>query len=87
MSPSFIYVVILIVSLLGILCSLPLPETLGLPLPQTLPEAENIGSTRPLHKWVNHWNYGKYMPEVIGELSKTTEIEELLPTCKSRDLT
>lgn len=47
---------------LCLLCSLPLPETLDLPLPQTLPEAETIGNTRPLQRWVHNWNLHKYKP-------------------------
>ena len=39
-----------------------MPETIGLPLPQTFLDAQNVGNTRSFFSWVNHWNYKKYMP-------------------------
>lgn len=38
-----------------------LPETIGLPLPQTFQDAEELGRGRPLTTWINHWNQHKYI--------------------------
>ncbi|XP_042880465.1 solute carrier family 22 member 7-like [Penaeus japonicus] len=38
-----------------------LPETIGLPLPQTFQDAEELGRGRPLTTWINHWNQHKYV--------------------------
>lgn len=54
--------------LLCCLAALPLPETLGLPLPQTFQEAEDIGNGRPLLTWIHHWNYEKHsLPGVTSK--------------------
>jgi len=54
------YWVIMSVCIFCFLCSLVMPETLGLPLPQTLSEANTLGDNRPLHKWVHHWNLHEF---------------------------
>ncbi|ROT66050.1 Organic cation transporter 1 [Penaeus vannamei] len=39
-----------------------LPETIGLPLPQTFRDSEELGKGRPLTTWIHHWNHHKYVP-------------------------
>lgn len=62
-SSTFHYWMMLGFALLSLLASLPLPETLGLHLPQTFQEAEDLGSSRPLTAWIHHWNKDKYPPQ------------------------
>ncbi|XP_068247569.1 organic cation transporter 1-like isoform X2 [Palaemon carinicauda] len=60
MGPTFQYWIMLGLLGMSFLTSLALPETLGLPLPQTFQEAEDIGRGRPLTTWIHHWNQNKY---------------------------
>lgn len=60
--PTFQYWVMVVLSLVSLLASIFLPETLGLPLPQTFQEAEDLGAGRPFTAWVHHWNQHKYSP-------------------------
>ncbi|XP_042241403.1 organic cation transporter 1-like [Homarus americanus] len=57
---TFQYWVMAGLSLMSLLLSLPVPETIGLPLPQTFQEAENLGAGRPLSAWIHHWNKNEY---------------------------
>ncbi|XP_076064254.1 organic cation transporter 1-like isoform X2 [Oratosquilla oratoria] len=63
-------------SLVGLLCSMLVPETLGLPLPQTFEEAENTHKYRSLTSCIHHWNYSKYMPVATEE--------ELVDVCQEK---
>lgn len=66
--PAFPYWFMMALLLLCCLAALPLPETLGLPLPQTFQEAEDIGNGRPLLTWIHHWNYEKHsLPGVTSK--------------------
>ncbi|XP_076049084.1 organic cation transporter 1-like [Oratosquilla oratoria] len=74
---TFQYWVMMILSLVGFLVCLPLPETVGLPLPQTFEEANNLGKGRPLTRWIHHWNYNRYTEvPTSGEGSEKNEREE-----------
>ncbi|XP_050728359.1 solute carrier family 22 member 3-like [Eriocheir sinensis] len=42
------------------LTMIPLPETLGLQLPQTFQEAEELGQGRPFKSWIHHWNLHRF---------------------------
>ncbi|ROT66053.1 putative secreted protein [Penaeus vannamei] len=39
-----------------------LPETIGLPLPQSFQDAEDLGNGRPLKVWIHHWNHHRFVP-------------------------
>ncbi|XP_037792998.1 organic cation transporter 1-like [Penaeus monodon] len=74
LGPAFPYWFMMVLLLLCCLAALPLPETLGLPLPQTFQEAENIGNGRPLRTWIHHWNYEKYcFPRMNSEVLVTSK--------------
>lgn len=74
LGPAFPYWFMMVLLLLCCLAALPLPETLGLPLPQTFQEAENIGNGRPLRTWIHHWNYEKYcFPRMNSEVLITSK--------------
>ncbi|KAK3856059.1 hypothetical protein Pcinc_037584 [Petrolisthes cinctipes] len=53
---NFKFYLMLGVTVVCLVVCLPLPETLGLPLPQTFQDGENLGRGRPLTKWIHHWN-------------------------------
>lgn len=46
--------------LLGAVVLAPIPETLGLVMPQTFLDAEKLGYGRPLTSWIHKWNVHKY---------------------------
>ena len=56
---------------------IPLPETLGLQLPQTFQDAEELGDGRPFTSWVHHWNLHKFLPPTEPQHEKCNE--NLLP--------
>ncbi|XP_076064252.1 organic cation transporter 1-like [Oratosquilla oratoria] len=70
---SLPYWVIFSLTLVALLCSVPLPETIGLPLPQTYEEAEKLGKFRPLTSWINHWNYSRYLTLASNERSDNSD--------------
>ncbi|KAK3858083.1 hypothetical protein Pcinc_035705 [Petrolisthes cinctipes] len=53
---NFKFYLMLGVTVVCLVVCLPLPETLGLPLPQTFEDGENLGRRRPFTKWIHHWN-------------------------------
>lgn len=54
------YWVLLAITIVGMISMFPIPETLGLLMPQTFKEGEELGMGRPLTAWVHHWNLHKY---------------------------
>ncbi|XP_064117978.1 organic cation transporter 1-like isoform X2 [Macrobrachium nipponense] len=77
LGPTFQYWVMLGLLGVSLLTSLALPETLGLPLPQTFQEAENIGKGRPLTTWVHHWNQHKYPGRKHSKVDLAVSSEEI----------
>ncbi|KAK4296972.1 hypothetical protein Pmani_030576 [Petrolisthes manimaculis] len=59
---NFKFYVMLGLTVVCLFVCLPLPETLGLPLPQTFQDSEDLGRGRPLTKWIHHWNHHHYPP-------------------------
>ncbi|XP_076049086.1 organic cation transporter 1-like [Oratosquilla oratoria] len=57
---DFKYWILLMFSVVGFLAAIPLHETIGLPLPQTYEEANDLGKNRPLTRWIHHWNFKQY---------------------------
>ncbi|XP_042856033.1 beta-alanine transporter-like [Penaeus japonicus] len=78
LSPAFPYWVMLVLLLLCCLAALPLPETLGLPLPSTFQEAENLDSGRPVMTWIHYWNYKKYS---VPSASSDAPVPSKKPRC------
>lgn len=56
------YWILLALTITSAACMIPLPETIGLQLPQTFQEAEELGAGRPITSWVHHWNFHRFMP-------------------------
>lgn len=54
------YWVLLALAVVSALTVIPLPETLGLQLPQTFQDAEKLGEGRPFTSWVHHWNRHRF---------------------------
>ncbi|XP_050689097.1 solute carrier family 22 member 21-like isoform X2 [Eriocheir sinensis] len=54
------YWVLLAITGVGMISLFPIPETLGLIMPQTFKESEELGTGRPLTTWIHHWNLHKY---------------------------
>ena len=55
--------------------SILLPETLGLPLPQTFEDSENIANDRPFFGLVHHWNLSDYKTIISSQDFKKKENE------------
>lgn len=54
------YWILLGLTMASALAVIPLPETLGLQLPQTFQDAEELGQGRPFTSWVHHWNLHRF---------------------------
>ncbi|XP_063594061.1 solute carrier family 22 member 7-like [Penaeus indicus] len=81
---SFPYWLLASFMLLGAFLGLFLPETIGLPLPQTFKDAEKVGTGRPLMTWIHHWNQHRYMP-VSSEEPDNLELKRGLNTCEKEN--
>ena len=57
------YWILLALTIASAACMIPMPETIGLQLPQTFQDAEDLGAGRPITSWVHHWNLHKFMAE------------------------
>nr|XP_053630899.1 LOW QUALITY PROTEIN: beta-alanine transporter-like [Cherax quadricarinatus] len=57
---NFHYLVLTGLLLTALVSCILLPETLGLSLPQSFEEAEELGTGRPLIACINHWNLHRY---------------------------
>ncbi|XP_045109904.1 organic cation transporter protein-like isoform X2 [Portunus trituberculatus] len=55
------YWILLAMTVASAICMIPFPETLGLQLPQTFQDAEDLGQGRPFIKWIHHWNLHNFM--------------------------
>ncbi|XP_068230722.1 organic cation transporter 1-like [Palaemon carinicauda] len=62
---SFPYILIIGLMVFSLVISWPLPETIGLPLPQTFPDSENMDVGRPLRTWIHHWNSSEYSSKKV----------------------
>ncbi|KAL7648365.1 UNVERIFIED_CONTAM: hypothetical protein RMT77_000271 [Armadillidium vulgare] len=71
----FQYWVMVGTELVGLLVAIPIPETIGLALPQTLPEANNLGKNRPFFKWIHHWNKGKFSEDRTNKINVKNAFE------------
>ncbi|XP_037791597.1 solute carrier family 22 member 5-like [Penaeus monodon] len=76
----FLASLLLLCAFLGIF----LPETIGLPLPQTFQDAEELGKGRPLMTWIHHWNQHRYMP-VSFEEPDNLELKKGLNICEKEN--
>ncbi|XP_066942689.1 organic cation transporter 1-like [Macrobrachium rosenbergii] len=56
----FPYILIIGIMVISLLIGWPLPETIGLPLPQTFQDSETLDEGRSLKTWIHHWNSSKY---------------------------
>ncbi|XP_063870886.1 carcinine transporter-like isoform X2 [Scylla paramamosain] len=56
------YWILLALTVASAACMIPMPETIGLQLPQTFQDAEELGAGRPITSWVHHWNLHRFMP-------------------------
>ena len=72
--PAFQYWFIAILMAIGGAFSIFLPETLGLPLPQTFHDSENLGKDRPFFGLIHHWNLKKY--QVVNKSSEESDKSE-----------
>ena len=75
--PSFQYWVMFVCAAFSLFISLAVPETLGLPLPQTFKNAEDIGFGRPLTTFVHHWNQHKFPGKRSSLVDPAATSEEL----------
>ena len=75
--PTFQYWFIAVLMAIGAGFSIFLPETLGLPLPQTLYDAETMSKDRPFFGLIHHWNLKKYqvVNKSSDENNETIEIK------------
>ncbi|XP_063879611.1 organic cation transporter 1-like isoform X2 [Scylla paramamosain] len=55
------YWILLAMTLASAICMIPFPETLGLQLPQTFQDAEDLGQGRPFTTWIHHWNLHNFL--------------------------
>lgn len=74
---SFPYLLIASLMVMSLFLSWPLPETIGLHLPQTFHDAENLGTGRPLKTWIHHWNSTEYPTHPITESPMESELVEM----------
>ncbi|KAG0710266.1 Organic cation transporter 1 [Chionoecetes opilio] len=55
------YWILLAMTLVSVVSMIPMPETLGLNLPQTFQDAEDLGRDRPFATWIHHWNFHRHL--------------------------
>lgn len=73
---AFHYWVMLGLTIFAGICLWPLPETLGIVMPQTFLDGEELGRDRPLTTWIHHWNLHKYQSTTPPE--QVEEAEDLM---------
>ncbi|XP_063849801.1 beta-alanine transporter-like [Scylla paramamosain] len=73
---TFHYWVLLGITLLGAVTLAPIPETLGLFMPQTFLEGEKLGRGRPLTSWIHKWNVHRYPAAPPHDTEE--EVEDLM---------
>ncbi|XP_069172937.1 solute carrier family 22 member 21-like [Procambarus clarkii] len=74
MDPGFHYWVMAVLMLIAFILCIPLPETLGLALPQTFQEAEHLGAGRPVFTWIHNWNVTRY-PTTCSKTANSNNTE------------
>lgn len=80
------YWITIALCLAGTIFSFLLPETLGLPLPQTFDEADLFWRKRPQFKWIHHWNEHLYRLDA-GQQEEPQEIKNLKAHSREQSFT